>query len=1070
VKRIVFIFFLVPFILCAQKSKYANQQRDVYKGKTISLAPLTTSELRSTDNKHKPIKYAEQRAVDLTPYNSGQWINKNNTWYWTLTIESIGATSLNFGFTEYHLPSEASLVIDGMNEKYRLGPFTKADNKQHDQLWTPIIEDDYVKLSLSVPESEMNNIRLRLSSINHGLTNAFWRNNSGDCNIDVNCGLNDFLPLIDNYRDQIQSVCAVSTNGSISCTGFLINTPRNDATPYIITAAHCEVTEQTASSVIVYWNYKNSTCREVNSAINGLPGDGRLDQFSMGASVVASAENGFLNEASTDFTLLKLDNPVDPDFRPYFLGWDRRAILPDSSFVIHHPNGDEMSISFDFDQTEFTTFDGDSVFIRVLDWDIGTTENGSSGGPYFNIDGRLIGYVSGGQAACDNDLWDEFSWFGRAWTGEGSSATRLSDWLDPDNIGVEIINGYNGSFMVSLQQSNFDICATELNEITFNIRVDENFQDTVLLEAVNLPQGAEMRFESNKLLPGGTTEISISGLDNLASGEYDISIKASDGVNSNENSVFINLNANVIDNLVLNTPNGIQSPTGPIANFQWEGIAENYDLQISEDLSFTNPIVNEKELSERIYSTTILNTNHEYFWRVRGSNLCGLGTWTEAVLFRTSSLNCNNTIADDLMIELPAEGTDTFISTIDIMESGLINQINVPVIEGTHSWSGDLSFTLISPLGTEVVLADALCSSEAFADFSIGFSNDGPDHKSIPCPFTDGKFYQPKESLSAFEGEEAMGQWTLKIIDQVNFDGGQFDKWVLQICNADDQSLFSEFSSKVIDICGLDSLNSEFTLSQAFEGPVNITANASNPNIEISLGSVQANPGDIITFNLNKLSALGNEKASIQITTTDSTKISTSSIILSNDSAPQAFDLTAPINKEDQLSGPIEFNWNISQQSESYIVQITQDSSFTSVEFEMSSDQPFLTIDSEIDLIDSTLYYWRVIAKGVNCDRTSSVFKFTTDIQSATDDPTLILNVDIFPNPSSDIIYIEFNKENLEDVQAELYDLTGKVISSSVIKSYVNSATLDISDFASGVYYLRLYSDKNIYTTTIVKQ
>lgn len=94
-----------------------------------------------------------------------------------------------------------------------------------------------------------------------------------------------------------------------------------------------------------------------------------------------------------------------------------------------------------------------------------------------------------------------------------------------------------------------------------------------------------------------------------------------------------------------------------------------------------------------------------------------------------------------------------------------------------HSWDSDLVITLISPDGTEVVLADRNGGSRD--DFSgTLFTDDAP--VSIgdgAAPFR-GTF-APVGDLQNFHGKLATGTWTLRIEDKAQFDGGSLDKWTL---------------------------------------------------------------------------------------------------------------------------------------------------------------------------------------------------------------------------------------------------------------------------------------------------
>ena len=87
----------------------------------------------------------------------------------------------------------------------------------------------------------------------------------------------------------------------------MINNLRNDNTPYFLTANHCGINASNAPSMVVYWNFENSTCRTPGSAASGGVGDGDLSEFSTGAIFRAA-------NAASDFCLVELDDVIDSSF------------------------------------------------------------------------------------------------------------------------------------------------------------------------------------------------------------------------------------------------------------------------------------------------------------------------------------------------------------------------------------------------------------------------------------------------------------------------------------------------------------------------------------------------------------------------------------------------------------------------------------------------------------------------------------------------------------------------------------------------------------------------------------
>ena len=1071
---IPFLLLCVSCHLGAQKTSNKQHRHDnVFQGTTVTLPPLSKAIPRSDNSKELGYyHFAERRDVELTPFNSGQWIRKSNEHIWTLEIESPGAKMINLGFTDYALPENATLTIRSMLTGNHIGPFTVSDNKEHSQLWTPNLKGDKLRLELKIPEDELQHLSLTLSAIHHGFREIERRSSSGSCNVDVACGLADLIPIVDRYRDQIRSVANIQINGSFMCSGFLINNGNNDFKPYFITAAHCRITAANAQSIVFYWNYENSTCRPIDSPTSGSAGDGPLTQFTSGATFISSAVDGNLDPASVDFTLLLLDEPVDPDFNPYFAGWDIRPILPDTTFTVHHPNGDEKRISFDFDQPEFSLFGSDSVFIRILNWELGTTEGGSSGAPHFNADGLVIGQVSGGNASCSRrDGFDEFGWLGLSWKNGTSAQTRLKDWLDPNNENLKVLQGINGSFAIKAEDPFRRICATMETTTEFEITIDQNFNNDVTLELLSIPDGLSGTFENAVVSPGGTTTLMIENLDALQTDNYTIEFSGSDGQNSNISSVQISVVPSIPDMMTPTFPVSINDPVESLATFNWTGEADSYTIEIAEEITFKMPIISAVDLNSLNYSTNQLNENSEYFWRVRGNNFCGESRWSEPILFRTSSLECETIENNDVGLVILETVDDTARAIVKIDISDPIVDVSVPLIEGIHSWNSDLIFTLISPMGTEVVLANTLCDgSIQFMDFSIGFSDQGLPQTEIPCSFTDGRIYQPESALEAFRGENPQGEWILQIVDIFEFDGGILNKLHLQICVGSGKNLFTQFSEQTINACGIDAANSSLELSPDFEGSVTIEALASSEDINVQLSKNTASPGEAISFTIDNLNALQGDAASVRFVTSDGISESASVVNISFDSQLEDISLVSPANNSTIKTGElIDFNWDDVPDVTSYTLQLSTDFLFDVIDVETT-----ITESTESIILDfisqgqAATVYWRVIANGADCSKASDAFSFLADLTDAVfnlEETT----VSVFPNPTSEKLFLQSEGPLHESSQLSLYTVSGQRILSLTLPPGQLNVELPLDTYAQGLYYLSFKSQKESFVTKIVK-
>ena len=100
-------------------------------------------------------------------------------------------------------------------------------------------------------------------------------------------------------------------------------------------------------------------------------------------------------------------------------------------------------------------------------------------------------------------------------------------------------------------------------------------------------------------------------------------------------------------------------------------------------------------------------------------------------------------------------------------------------------------------------------------------------------------------------------------------------------------------------------------------------------------------------------------------------------------------------------------------------------------------------IDGEVYIINGTSF----------SEYVTEIYKFNLNsilsVEELTD-----LSIDVYPNPSNDIVYISLEKDQLKKV--ELYSITGKLL----LNNYLNadSYNLNIDGYASGYYYLRVYN------------
>ncbi len=734
-----------------------------------------------------PPRFAITNAVRITPDTDGTWENVDDqTLMWRLRVFSPDALSINLGFVRYHMPPGARLIVHSADYQHVIRPFTDADNQTYRQLWTPPVISDDIVVELTIPEAVLPALELELGSINVGYRGfgEISAEKSGACNVDVVC------PEGDLWRDQIQSVAVYSTGGTTFCTGFMVNNTSSDLTPYFMTADHCGIGAANAPSLVVFWNYENSTCRAVGSPASGGPGDGTLTQFQTGSIFRA----GY---TPSDFTLVQLSSAPDPSWNVGFSGWDRSAGDSTSAVAIHHPNTDEKRISFENQATTTTSYlentvPGAGTHIRVIDWDLGTTEPGSSGSPLFNQDKRVVGQLNGGFAACGNDTSD---WYGRlsvSWTGGGTSSTRLSDWLDPTSTGAMFVDFVSGGGMSVTPAGNVEHIGVAGGPFT-NPTVTYTLTNPT---PATLDYSVSLTSSFGILLDGGAGPV--VGTLAASGGTVDVVVTLGAPINALTSGVFVedivfdditNGSSRTRQHTVevdqtlfsLSPDTGLES-SGPVGGPFVGSIVYTvtsdrptpFDVQVSSSDSWvsldggTSPVTISLNGTGTTGTVTVgFSVDADalvagtYAATVSFTNLAGGGgDATRPVTLDVGRLVFNST--DTPLTILDNTG---FTSEIIVADDFCVGDLDVD-IDITHTFIGDLTVVLTSPTGGQVTLHGETGGSAD--DIVLTYDDEG-----IP---PDGP-----GALSDFDATPAMGTWTLNVADSASGDTGTLNSWALRI-------------------------------------------------------------------------------------------------------------------------------------------------------------------------------------------------------------------------------------------------------------------------------------------------
>jgi hypothetical protein len=609
---------------------------------------LLKEEVEKRKNGLNP-SFAVPRNTKINPATEGVWITSDNgkKEIWRLAIQSPGALSLNLGISDFYLPPNASLWLYNRSMTQVEGPFDYGDNELHGQLWTPVIIGDEIIVEVWIPSNEKKWLKFNIEKVNHDFQ-GFFSLLTGSCHLDVACGAGEGWKLVDNYRDIMRSVGMFTINGRNFCSGALMNNGRNDCKPYFLSAFHCDVNTSNAPSVVVYWNYEHSVCRPLLSQINSSTGDGSKHLFNSGAYFRA----GY---APSDFILLELDDPVREEANPYFAGWDASPTLPEDTLVcIHHPNTQEKRIAISYRKSyrgqwgQLSNEVASGNHLIVPKWDVGTTEDGSSGGPLINKNKQVIGQLHGGAASCANNSFDAFGWFYSSWVGGGSPMNRLSEWLDPENTGIKKMAGRSGILCKKGLASNLNkitLCTPDQTNI--QVFAGTAFTKPVSFDVIGANPSLTLVFNPVTVPPGGMTILQIASKQGNILSENKIRIRGISGNDTVFTEVLLTLNKTP-ENVILKSVGSDLGIEPVLTWFKWSG-ASSYQVEIAKDSIFNQMIVNVNTLDTTL-TVKGLEYDKAYFYRVSVSNDCGkspgftLGRFNTPLDLRLQMVDLNNVL------------------------------------------------------------------------------------------------------------------------------------------------------------------------------------------------------------------------------------------------------------------------------------------------------------------------------------------------------------------------------------------------------------------------------------------
>lgn len=363
----------------------------------------------------------------------GLWSQYGDIMVWQIGFRAPKARSLNFLMKELVLPEGSEMYVLSKAGDIIHGPVIP--DVIYDKVYsTDIIESNEVIILIKSDVEQSKLFKITINGVCQGVPRISplraWQD-AADCNFDVNCAIGN------GWQNERDAVAFVLMDGEDHCSGSLINNQCQDMRPFFLTAFHCidvdlngqlSAAEQNLNIYTFIFRYESGTPT--------CPGNSTGNQ---GVRITYSGAMFRAANAATDFALIELNGTIINQPNIAMAGWNRGNQIPTSTTIIHHPAGDAKKITIDNNLAQQQVWNGANCWF--LQTDLGSTEGGSSGSPYFDQNRRIIGQHfgvnQGNLPICDrtNRYGGRFD---LSWNGGGINATRLSNWLGGVNPPINI--------------------------------------------------------------------------------------------------------------------------------------------------------------------------------------------------------------------------------------------------------------------------------------------------------------------------------------------------------------------------------------------------------------------------------------------------------------------------------------------------------------------------------------------------------------------------------------------------------------------------------------------------------
>ena len=339
-------------------------------------------------------------------------------------------------------------------------------------------------------------------------------------------------------------------------------------------------------------------------------------------------------------------------------------------------------------------------------------------------------------------------------------------------------------FSLSPTPASTSVCAGTPAAYAIAVGSTSGFSGSVTLALAGNPAPSSGTFVPNPVVAGNSSALSINTT-GVASGTYPMTVNGTASGASNQ-SASINMT-------VFATAPGAPTLTAPAngvngvalrPTFSWTGSnTESYKLDVATDAGFGSIVLTQTVTGTTFTPAADLSSNTTYFWRVTPTNACGTGTASPTFSFTTANLICRTPA-----LAIPDANASGINDTLVVTDpSGATLTDLKLVIKATHTWVGDLKFTLTKSPASSIVIdrpgvpaSTNGCSSDNIDVIIDDGSATLVENQCNGTPPALSGNVKPNNPLATpFNGQTLAGSWVLNVSDNAGSDTGTLDQWCL---------------------------------------------------------------------------------------------------------------------------------------------------------------------------------------------------------------------------------------------------------------------------------------------------